>query len=197
MRSIPTRFPVLATLLLLAGCGGGAPVTASSAGASSESGGMGVTGGGYRIESGGPTLFYGTLLEQGRRTFTYLVIARAIEPDGWSLEQSWLGTSTASGDALASQHSLTVDGRELQASFRARVADGRAVERELGVNGASFPADQWLLLHDAGGPDQTPRPHAAPMPELPADLEALEPAVQAYVERLASEDPLVAAFLQG
>ena len=172
------------------------PVAASSGGASSESGGVGVTGGGFRVETDRPTLFYGTLLEGERRTFTYLVIARGMAPDDWSLEQGWEGTSTASGDELDSRHSLSVDGRRMEAWFHARVEGGRAVDRQLEVNGASPPAEQWLLLHDARRPSQGARAHEATMPELPRDLEQLAPAVEAFVEGLVAQDPEIAAFLE-
>jgi hypothetical protein len=197
MRSLPAALCVLTLLLLPASCGGDLPMASSSTGTQSESDGVGVSGGGYLVATGRPTLLYGTLLEGDRRTFTYLVIARGMAPDDWSVEQDWQGTSTASGDELDSRHSLGVDGRRMEAWFHARVEGGRAVDRELEVCGATLPAEQWLLLYDARRPSQGIRPHEATMPDLPIALEDLEPAVEAYVEQLVAQDPEIATFLEG
>jgi len=196
MRTLPLLALLAFPLLVATACTQPHQVSRSG-GQSSESGGVGVTGGGFLVESGRPTLFYGTLLEDGRRTFTYLLLVRGFAPEGWSQEQGVDGSSTASGDELATDSTLRVDDRTLQASFRATVRDGKVGERRLTLGTQAVPQGQWLFLLDLAQPAQGPRPHAAEMPELPVDIEELADSTEAYVDRLAAQDAQIAAFLDG
>lgn len=165
----------LALLASLTGCGGAElpPITLAVNGMSAESGGLGVSGGGYRVATGEPVLFYGTLLENGRRDYSYLIIAKGLEPGGGEFEQSWSGISLAESDRLSTQHSLAVDGFPLSAEFVAEVRDGAVAGKSLTVCGEPVPNGEWLFLVDATRPGAKPEAYSSPRPELPLDFELL------------------------
>ncbi len=176
---------------------------ASTAGMSAGSDQFAVSGGGFRVETGQPVLFYGSFVENDRRTYTYLVITRNVNWKASQFAQSNRGTATQIGDLLSTDHTLYVQGTQLVASYSATIAEDRLQDRELKLGGSVVPDGDWLFLHDASDPGAGFAAVEVEMPELPAALEGiegvdgLEDFTLKYVDELIANNETVRAFLAG
>ena len=171
---------------------------ASTAGNSAGSDQFAISGGGFRVETGQPVLFYGSAVENDRRTYTYLVIARSVSWEARHFAQSHRGTAMHNGDQLSTDHTLYVQGTQLAASYTANIGEGRLQDRELKLGGSVTPDGDWLFLHDASDPGAGFAAVKVEMPDLPAELEGLdglEAFTLKYVDELIANNETVRAFL--
>ncbi|MEM1451190.1 MAG: hypothetical protein AAF957_21510 [Planctomycetota bacterium] len=177
-------------------CGGLSDSNFTASGASAESDGYGVTGGGVRSAAGEPTVFYGTVSERGARRYTYLVIARGLDSLGEQPSRSVGGTSTATGDRLESEHVLTVDDVQLAATFSATVGDAGLVDAVTRLGGEPVESGQWLFVFDGDDPSAGFQPVEAPAPDVPHDLARLDGFTRRLVGELARGNESVRAALR-
>jgi len=174
---------------------------ASTAGMSAGSDQFAISGGGFRVETGQPVLFYGSVLENHRRIYSYLVITRSVNWKASHFAQSHRGTAIHNGDQLSTDHTLYVQGTQLAASYSATIGEGRLQDRELKLGASIIPDGDWLFLHDASDPGAGFAAVEVEMPELPAELEALdgieglEDFTLKYVDELIANNETVRAFL--
>jgi hypothetical protein len=187
-------------LLMLASC---APVEFEfrTTGNSSRSGSVGVQGGGARFALGEASVLYGSLLENGQRRYSYLVIGPKVR--GGEAHFNSVGSVYCEGDITGSasktEDECTFGEAKITANFAATVGPkGTFEEQKLTLQGVEFdPGSGWLYLFDASKSGDAPRLHKIDleMPELPESGEGLLAFTMEFVARLIEEDPIVAAFV--
>lgn len=176
---------------------GGVDASLVTGGISSGAGHFAVSGGGIFVKTGQPVLIYGSVVENDRRAYTYLVITRSVNWKKSRFEETHRGTAISNGDHLSTDHTLRVQDTRLVASYSATVADGRLQDRELKLGASVVPAGEWLFLHDATDPGAGFVPVTVDMPELPAEFEELEAFTLQYADELMATDETVRAFVAG
>ena len=174
----------------------GSATKVSHPGMSASSGDAAASGGGFRKEAGEPTLFYGTVVGQGTRRYTYLVVGPRLV----------VGRDYRSANA----GSTSIDGRDLHGSHRGdrrcqplgpfpgqtRAGDKRAPGiRARHPQRVMPPDDGWFYLFDWRDPESTPRPIAIEMPELPSDLDDLAGFTEEFVSQLVRTNEAVGVFV--
>lgn len=169
----------------------------SSGGDAAGSDSYGVTGGGFRVATGEPTLFYGTSSNATTRRYTYLVIARDLLEGEVFAAQSNSGSASSDGKELKADHTMEVNGETIRAAFAAAVGERGFESMVTTVNGREFTSEQWLFLFDPEGADGGLTPLEAEMPELPMALGELDAFTVSFAEELAKSNAEVKAFLGG
>ena len=192
---LPTSLVLLA--VACAGCADFDPSTWSiqSTGCAATSGRFGISGGGVDFAPGEPTLFFGTFTEDGRRAFTYVVIARNFGLDRERSDTTGQTSSDADGATLNMHHEHVVGGRRFEVTYFARVEDDELVDVSLEFGDRVTEEGDWLFLFDGDDASKGVVPMRVDRPEAPADLAELPGFTRELVSELVRSNESIAAFV--
>ncbi len=153
------------------------------------------SGGAFRAKNGQPAFFYGTIVESGKRRFTYLVISPDPLRSSRSTNVEESGRSSADGQKLESSHSVTIDGQALASRSRATIQGAKLEDVTLELNGKEQPSGSWLFVLRDAPAGATLTPVTLPSPSLPANLDDVAEFTAGFVSTTVRENAAVRALL--